>query len=319
MEEKSEGKEKNNNKNRIDNNFYVETIAGDGHCMFKTISLRVTGTVNLYQEFRKICFIEIWKKLDRYKDFLENNNHLEYLKKLLYSNEWGGSIELQAIANVLNANINIYTGEMIRGTREIKVKGLTLRNKINNSYGKSTNLNHYSLLVKKDEPQEAIEKIRKKWIKTKENIEKEFDSIEEEVLKAIQEYKKKGEIKTFNIKKKNKRKFYIDAITPMSKNIEEPDNKDLKDYYTPNKLNSQEELKNKTNFEEFTEQKVIKFDEIKGQIKNLNPNNNECKKFLETHKNIIFVDFEDKSAGVNKTSILTKEYGINELLRDSIP
>ena len=85
--------------------------------MFKAISLRITGTVNLYQQFRKICFKEIWQNLDKYKDFLISDNHLEYLEKLLYSNEWGGNIEFQAIANVLDAIINIYT-------REIKVKAL---------------------------------------------------------------------------------------------------------------------------------------------------------------------------------------------------
>ena len=33
-----------------------------------------------------------WQNLEKYKGFLENGNKLEYLKKLLYSSEWGGNI-----------------------------------------------------------------------------------------------------------------------------------------------------------------------------------------------------------------------------------
>lgn len=39
-------------------NFIIETVEDDGHCLFKAISLRVSGTVNYYG---KISFVTIWK------------------------------------------------------------------------------------------------------------------------------------------------------------------------------------------------------------------------------------------------------------------
>lgn len=52
-------------------------------------------------------------------------------------------------------------------------------------------------------------------------------------------------------------------------------------------------------------------------MKIFNPNSNECEKFLATHKSIVFVNSEDKSIGLNKTNILTKEYGVSELQKFS--
>ena len=50
-------------------------------------------------------------------------------------------IELQNIGNVFNASINIYTGEMIRKAKEIKVKGLQVRNKTKSSSQRSIEIN----------------------------------------------------------------------------------------------------------------------------------------------------------------------------------
>lgn len=77
---KTENEEKERTDTRIKSIInLMQKLQQETDCMFKAISLRITGTVNLYQQFRKICFKEIWQNLDKYKDFLISDNHLEYL------------------------------------------------------------------------------------------------------------------------------------------------------------------------------------------------------------------------------------------------
>ena len=43
---------------------------------------------------RKLCFTQIWENIDHYKEFFGTKDTFGYLKRMIYSNEWGGNVEL---------------------------------------------------------------------------------------------------------------------------------------------------------------------------------------------------------------------------------
>lgn len=100
---------------------------------FQSYHLRLAGTVNHYLKIRKISFIAIWENLESYKEFIESDNYLEYSNNLLYTNQWGGNIEIASIVKTFNSEINIYTRNNIRTKKLLYTKEPQIRNIINES------------------------------------------------------------------------------------------------------------------------------------------------------------------------------------------
>ena len=110
-------------------NLEIEEVAADGNCLYRAIARQMEhlgGGKNSgdydYVVMRKICSEEFMNKREEYEPFadLEEMNvssFEEYVEKVRQSSEWGGHLELKALAFSLKKTIVVYSTE---GALEIK-------------------------------------------------------------------------------------------------------------------------------------------------------------------------------------------------------
>ena len=112
-------------------NLVIEEVAADGNCLYRAIAKQMeyvdgdgsgSGMDRDYVEMRKICSEEFLNKREEYEPFadleeMKVTSFEEYVEKVRESSEWGGHLELKALAHSLKKTIVVYSTE---GALEIK-------------------------------------------------------------------------------------------------------------------------------------------------------------------------------------------------------
>eukprot|EP01102_Stenamoeba_stenopodia_P022004 TRINITY_DN9018_c0_g1_i1.p1 TRINITY_DN9018_c0_g1~~TRINITY_DN9018_c0_g1_i1.p1 ORF type:complete len:353 (+),score=85.14 TRINITY_DN9018_c0_g1_i1:243-1301(+) len=96
----------NNKKLRLN----VRKMAEDGNCLFRAIADQVYGDQEMHGSVRKLCMDYIQAERDHYSQFVTEDFEA-YLNRKRRSKCFGNNIEIQAISELYNRPIEVYTDE----------------------------------------------------------------------------------------------------------------------------------------------------------------------------------------------------------------
>jgi OTU domain-containing protein 6 len=101
--------------------YTIAEIPADGHCLYRAVAaqLNINNTHNTSQEdyrsVRGICADRLLQHADEYAPFAElddedgSNNFANYCERVRSGTEWGGHLEIRALATALQRPIHIYS------------------------------------------------------------------------------------------------------------------------------------------------------------------------------------------------------------------
>mmetsp|Transcript_22028 Transcript_22028/g.33479 ORF Transcript_22028/g.33479 Transcript_22028/m.33479 type:complete len:298 (+) Transcript_22028:75-968(+) len=101
-------------------NLDIEEVAADGNCLYRAVAMQLKlilpETEKTHQNLRSICADEMLSKKVEYEPFadlqeMKVNSFEEYVEKVRNSSEWGGHLELRALAQSLEKTIVVYSIE----------------------------------------------------------------------------------------------------------------------------------------------------------------------------------------------------------------
>ena len=92
--------------------FFIKKIEGDGNCMFRAVSDQIYGNEEYHGIIREKCMEYLLIERDFFSQFVEGGNQEfdNYIKMKSKLGVWGDDIELQAISEIYNRPIEIYSG-----------------------------------------------------------------------------------------------------------------------------------------------------------------------------------------------------------------
>lgn len=93
-------------KNR--KHFVIVDQESDGNCLFRSVAHQVYGDDRLHNVVREKCLDYIASQSYFFQSFIDNENIKDYVLRLKHNGEWGGDIEIQAMAEIYNRPIEIY-------------------------------------------------------------------------------------------------------------------------------------------------------------------------------------------------------------------
>ena len=217
-------KQENKFRENISNmNLFIKDIVGDGNCMFRAISDQVYGSEEKYDLLRQKCMDYLLIERDFFEQFVEGgkNGFDEYINMKRKNGVWGDDIELQALSEIYNRPIEIYSNStkplktFHENKNEFKREG---NEKINNDlndfvmpirisyHGK----NHYNSIVPNKENLNQWRKFRNCFLKEKNG------EYEDKVLEQVKLNKENKKIKEENEKARKlfmeKRNKYLDDL-----------------------------------------------------------------------------------------------------------
>ena len=217
-------KQENKFRENISNmNLFIKDIVGDGNCMFRAISDQVYGSEEKYDLLRQKCMDYLLIERDFFEQFVEGgkNGFDEYINMKRKNGVWGDDIELQALSEIYNRPIEIYSNStkplktFHENKNEFKTEG---NEKINNDlndfvmpirisyHGK----NHYNSIVPNKENLNQWRKFRNCFLKEKNG------EYEDKVLEQVKLNKENKKIIEENEKARKlfmeKRNKYLDDL-----------------------------------------------------------------------------------------------------------
>ena len=93
----------------------LKEVKADGHCLYRAVAEQVQeiGEENRYKEVREICAKEMLENRSEYEAFVEVGEEGDggfdtYCEKVKASAEWGGHVEMLAIARALKRDVEVY-------------------------------------------------------------------------------------------------------------------------------------------------------------------------------------------------------------------
>lgn len=109
LNEDQEAKIKNNLEKM---HFFIKKMGGDGNCMFRAVSDQIYGNEDYHYIIREKCMDYLLLERDFFSQFVEGGNKEfdNYINMKRKSGVWGDDIELQAISEIYNRPIEIYSG-----------------------------------------------------------------------------------------------------------------------------------------------------------------------------------------------------------------
>lgn len=104
--------EQNFRKNIEKSNFFIKETEGDGNCMFRSISDQIYGNEEYHKIIREKCMDYLLMERNFFSQFIEGgdkefDNYINMKREL---GVWGDDIELQALSEIYDRPIEIYSG-----------------------------------------------------------------------------------------------------------------------------------------------------------------------------------------------------------------
>ena len=108
----NEDQEEKIKKNIEKLHFFIKQMGRDGNCMFRAVSDQVYGNEEYHNIIREKCMDYLLIERDFFSQFVEGGNKEfdNYIKMKRKSGVWGDDVELQAISEIYNRPIEIYSG-----------------------------------------------------------------------------------------------------------------------------------------------------------------------------------------------------------------
>ena len=100
-------------------NFVIEEVRADGNCLYRAVASQLghLGVESVeFDEIRRRCADALWENKEEYEPFAElgdsnASTFEEYVEKVRASSEWGGHLELRALASALKKTIIVYSAD----------------------------------------------------------------------------------------------------------------------------------------------------------------------------------------------------------------
>ncbi|CAM6040835.1 unnamed protein product [Sphagnum compactum] len=123
-------------------NLEVRRMAEDGNCLFRSIADQIYGDAEMYSETRQMCIDYMEKERDHFSQFV-TESFTAYCKRKRRDKVYGNNLEIQAMAEMYNRPIHIYSYStepinIFHGSYETDLPPIRL------SYHRS---NHYNSLL----------------------------------------------------------------------------------------------------------------------------------------------------------------------------
>ena len=92
--------------------FFIKQIRGDGNCMFRYVSDQIYGNEDYHDIIRGKCMDYLLIEREFFSQFVEGGDKEfdNYINMKRKSGVWGDDVELQAISELYNRPIEIYSG-----------------------------------------------------------------------------------------------------------------------------------------------------------------------------------------------------------------
>lgn len=92
----------------------IHEIPADGHCLYRAVAhqLSSTSTTTTFTKMREIAATELQQNRSQYEPFYLPEDHStfdQHIEQVRSTAEWGGNMELRALANALQRPIVIYS------------------------------------------------------------------------------------------------------------------------------------------------------------------------------------------------------------------
>ena len=109
LNEDQEAKIKNNLEKL---HFFIKKMSGDGNCMFRSVSDQIYGNEEYHDIIRQKCMDYLLIEREFFSQFVEGGDKEfdNYINMKRKSGVWGDDVELQAISEIYNRPIEIYSG-----------------------------------------------------------------------------------------------------------------------------------------------------------------------------------------------------------------
>lgn len=169
-------------------NLKVVKIQADGNCLFRAISHQLHGNENLHQNLREQCCDHIENDKDFYAPFMGGQDFNSYIARMRQNRVWADNLEIQALSEMLNAEIQIYHTQSIptvifaENTKPKTIIRLFYNNTV-----------HYDSIVEIDPNNSKAAKLKEMIEEQKDNMQKQnqivtrnnFQQVGGSVLSAI--------------------------------------------------------------------------------------------------------------------------------------
>jgi len=87
----------------------IKDVAGDGNCLFRSMSDQFTGDPNNYANYRRQICDYIYHNREDFEPFIEDDEPFEeYIARMRRNATWGGHLEIQACSILYQVNITIH-------------------------------------------------------------------------------------------------------------------------------------------------------------------------------------------------------------------
>ena len=87
-------------------------MSADGHCLYRAIADQIGTGQAMYKNIRNICADALEENEDEFSPFAEvSTSYEDYIECVRSSAQWGGQLEVRALASALKRQIIVYAVE----------------------------------------------------------------------------------------------------------------------------------------------------------------------------------------------------------------
>lgn len=98
---------------QIGANYVIAEIPADGHCLYRAVAAQLNNPAQDYRTVRGICADCLLQHANAYAPFAELDQgcgtFTNYCERVRSGTEWGGHLEIRALATALQRSIHIYS------------------------------------------------------------------------------------------------------------------------------------------------------------------------------------------------------------------
>ena len=99
-----------------ESSFHIKMISKDGNCLFRSVSHQLYGTSKLYHLIRTECVNYLRSEKNFFQGFIGSRtgtrSYQSYCRRMAQNKTWGGHPELQALSEIYNRPIEIYSEDL---------------------------------------------------------------------------------------------------------------------------------------------------------------------------------------------------------------
>jgi len=88
-------------------NWYIKDMAGDGNCLFRSISYQVYGDSQYHGVLREKCMDYVEAERTFFINYIDGD-FKEYVNRMRQNGEWGDNVEIQAMSELYGRRVEIY-------------------------------------------------------------------------------------------------------------------------------------------------------------------------------------------------------------------